>query len=237
VQVVDGQANAVLGPFLQYRGHPLLQGLDFTGVLWSGGLPSKQLRTSETPLLMAGSTVLLSEQILGRERHFTLYINAKKSSLVDHPAWPAFINNLILMRRNALPGCRQTTVLSSQSCQLMLPPGHQAVTISRDDGHSTLLQADRDGVVVIPPSDHIGRLRVTLSDSNEVWLTIQVIACDARMADLRQASSTIAGSDQEHRGEVERARSMLEHLLPIMLAALCAGLGWLAFTREEGRAP
>ena len=34
----------------------------------------------------------------------------------------------------------------------------------------------------------------------------------------------------------ERSRGPLEHLLPILLAAICAGAAWFVFPREEGRA-
>ena len=234
----SASTSSVLGPFLQHRGHPLLQGLDFSGVLWSGGLiPDNTTSLDQSPLLLAGQQHLLSEQRRGRDYDFTAYLDPSTSSWAAHPSWPAFLVNLIAMRRATLPGCAQTTVLSTQACRVNLPPGHTAVTLTNDAGKATQLQADREGVVIIPPSDRIGRLRLSLGDKPEIWLTIHVVACDARMADLRLASQTIIGTSTETQNEVERSRSVLEHLLPIVLAALIACLGWLAFTRETGRAP
>ncbi len=236
------EAKSVLGPFLQHRGHPLLRGLDYTGVLWSGALPIETFNTSkdhflESPLLMAGPAILVSQIRTGRDYEFRAYIDIAKSSLTNHPSWPALLDNIISMRRAALPGCAQTTLLSSQTGRIILPPKINSVTLTRPSKELTTLQADTDGVVIIPPSDSIGPIDVTLAGEKQPWLTMQVLPCDARMADLRNATQKITNTSTKNRSDVERARSMLEHILPIILVALCAGLGWIAFQREEGRAP
>jgi hypothetical protein len=237
LRLESASRQSVLGPFLQQRGHPLLQGLDFTGVLWSGGLSDNSKLTDQTPLLLAGVQLLLSEQRHGRDYEFTAYLDPSTSSWSAHPSWPAFLANVITMRRAALPGCAQTTILSSQACRVNLPPGETSVKITNETGSATILQADREGVVVIPPSDRIGRLRLSFADNSNDWLSIYVVACDARMADLRQAGQGLTGTLNDNNHDVERSRSVFEHLLPIVIAALGACLGWLAFTREAGRAP
>jgi hypothetical protein len=230
--------QSVLGPFLQHRGHPLFQGLDFNGVLWSGGLlPTAAASADQTPLLLAGQLILLSEQRRGRDYDFSAHLDTLTSSWSTHPSWPAFLANLIAMRRETLPGCAQTTILSTQACRVNLPLGQSSIILTDEAGQKTILQADREGMIIIPPSNRLGRLQLHLPEIPEPWMTIHVVACDARMADLRLATKTAIGTTTETIYDVERSRSVIEHLLPIILAALCACLGWLAFNRESGRAP
>jgi hypothetical protein len=237
LRIVPSTAKPVLGPFLARRGHPVLGGLDFTGVLWTGGLPSDGLAELATPLVEAGSTVLVSEERRGRDRDLTLHLDPATSGLTNHPVWPAFLANLVLARRAALPGVRQTNVLTGQEQLVVLPPGRTEATLIAPDGHEARLVAGGDGDLLIPPQVVGGIYRIRLPNETADWQRMNVLACDARLGDLRAAATTVQEADQDGRGVVERQRPFLAHLLPIIAAALVALIGWFAFTREEGRAP
>lgn len=241
VRVTAGHAKPVLGPFLARRGHPLLSDLDFNGALWSGGVTTQELAATPTAsaLLEAGDTVLISEEHRGRERRFTLHLSANGSTLMRHPAWPGLVANLIAVRRAALPGCRSINLPVGQPTIAVLPPGRSNLTINDPLGGSTRLIANGDGDVLIPGLPHAGLHRLELSgpDGVQPWRELTVLALDARLGNLTAASSSDREPAVSAITAVERTRSRLAHLLPIVLAAAIALSGWWWFRREEGHAP
>jgi len=69
------------------------------------------------------------------------------------------------------------------------------------------------------------------------WREVNALLIDPRLGDLRGAASVTRDAVPTDRASVERSRSTLAHLLPIVLAAACALAGWWCFRREEGLAP
>jgi len=237
LHLVTGDAAPVLGPFLARRGHPMLGGLDFTGVLWTGGLKGTLLSGTAAPLVEAGSTILVSEERRGRDRDLTLHVDLATSGLTNHPVWPALIANVIAARRAALPGIRQPNLLPGQDQVVVLPPGATGLRVIAPDGHEAHLTADSEGTVLLPGQGKAGIHRLVLDGSEDTWQRLNVLPCDARMGDLRAAAGSMRDGESDGRSLVERRRPMLAHLLPILLAAIAAIAGWFAFGREEGRAP
>lgn len=237
LRVVVGQAKPVVGPFLTRRGHPLLGGIDFTGVLWTGGLPAPTTAWDASALLEAGGTILASEERRGRDRIFTLHADLATSGLTNHPAWPALIANLVAARRATLPGVRQPNLLPGQNQAVTVPVGRTSLRLTDPDGRESRLSADGDGVVLIPGLARHGLHQLKLDDDAQEWGRLNILPCDARQADLRHAGTIRSEATDAGRGLVERKRPMLAHLLPIIAAALVALAGWFTFTREEGRAP
>lgn len=237
LRFVAGEAKPVLGPFLTRRGHPVLGGIDFTGVLWTGGLPAPATAWDATALMEAGGTILVSEERHGRDRVLTLHADLATSGLTNHPAWPALIANLVAARRTTLPGVRQPNLLPGQDQLVTLPVGRTVLRVVDPDGRESRLNADGDGVVLIPGLARHGLHRLLLDDDTTEWAHLNILPCDARQADLRHAGTTSTESAGDGRSLVERKRPMLAHLLPIIAAALIALTGWFTFTREEGRAP
>ncbi len=231
-----GNAPPVLGPFLTRRGHPTCGGLDFTGVLWAGGVPAAELPGGATALVEAGGTVLISEERRGRDRDLTLHSDLRSGSLTHHPAWPAFVANLIAARRAALPGVRQPNVVAGQEQLVVLPPGRSEMMLIAPDGRAGHLAAAADGTVLIPGLDDHGVHRLVLAGGTADWDRVNLLPCDARQGDLRAAVTASVAADGEEHALVERRRPMLMHLLPIIAAALAALAGWSAFNREDGRA-
>lgn len=237
LRFVAGEAKPVLGPFLTRRGHPVLGGIDFTGVLWTGGLPAPTAAWDASALMEAGSTILVSEERQGRDRILTLHADLATSGLTNHPAWPALIANLVAARRATLPGIRQPNLLPGQDQAVTLPVGRTTLRLIEPDGREARLSADGDGVVLIPGLTKHGIHRLQLDEDATEWDRLNILPCDARQADLRHAETTSSDAATDGRGLVERKRPMLAHLLPIIAAALIALAGWFTFTREEGRAP
>jgi hypothetical protein len=226
--------KAALGPFLMHRGHPVISGLDFTGVLWHGG--AVNVSENALPLIRAGDVTLFSEERMGRDRHWTCALDIKKSTVLSHPAWPSLLANVLATRRAALPGTLTNTVLTTQITRVVLPVGASTLSVRDAQGKMSTFMADHDGVVLIPPCSVIGTLTLSL-DGTTPWLSVQVIPCDSRMGDLSQATQATITAPHETRAAVERVRSPLAHFLPLIFFLLAAGSAWFFFTREEGRAP
>jgi hypothetical protein len=226
--------KAALGPFLMHRGHPVISGLDFTGVLWHGGAINQT--ENALPLIRAGDVTLFSEERIGRDRHWTCALDIKKSTVLSHPAWPSLLANVLATRRAALPGALTNTVLTTQITRVVLPVGSNTLSVVDASSKNASFTSDHDGVVLIPPCTVIGPLILSL-DGTTPWLTLQVIPCDSRMGDLTQATQAIVTSPTQSQAAVERVRSPLDHFLPLIFFLLAAGSAWFFFTREEGRAP
>ena len=232
-----GGAAPALGPFLARRGHALLREVDFTGVLWAGGLPDDALPAQTTALLEAGRAVLISERRRGRDRLVTLHLDAARATLGEHPAWPSMIANLLAARRDALPGPRQPNLLAGHPTTVVLPEGVPGVTLVADDGARARFLADGDGEVLIPGLERGGRQQLVLDGADQPWAELAVLPLDARQGDLAEAASGTRAGAGTVSGAAERRRSPLAHLLPIVLAAGAALAAWACFRREEGRAP
>ena len=115
-------------------------------------------------------------------------------------------------------------------------PARTTLRMTDPTGRESRLSADGDGVVLIPGLSHHGIHRLKLDEEPTEWSQLNILPCDARQMDLRQAETTSREATSDGRGLVERKRPMLAHLLPIIAAALVALAGWFTFTREEGRA-
>ncbi len=237
LRFAPGGAAPALGPFLARRGHALLREVDFSGVLWAGGLPDDALPAQTTALLEAGRAVLISERRRGRDRLITLHLDAARATLGEHPAWPSMIANLLAARRDALPGPRQCNVLAGHPTTVVLPEGVPGVTLVADDGARARFAADGDGEVLIPGLERGGRQRLVLDGADGTWAELAVLPLDARQGDLSEAASTERAGAGTSSGAAERRRSPLAHLLPIVLAAGAALAAWACFRREEGHAP
>ena len=125
-----GGANpsAHAGPFLVDRTHPLSEGLDLDGVIWTaagGALPG-------TPIVLAGDQPLLTEE----SHHVRLRLNAGLSTLQRSPAFPALIWNLIEWRSSERPGFRAANVVHGAVTELTVAPDVSTVRVTSPEGAS-----------------------------------------------------------------------------------------------------
>lgn len=229
VTVRPGEADPVMGPFLARRGDSVLADIDATGVLWSGGTRA----AAGEALLLAGEALLLTAQRDGRDRHLHLWCDLDRSTLAAHPAWPALWANIIAARADMLPGVRDPNVPCGVAVRLVLPPGHDRLTIIGPDDESGELRADGDGVVIHPGLRRSGSHEIHLTGLPTPWLTLHAQVIDARLADLMAAEPLIRESIGTGIAERERRRGPLAHLLPVLILAAGALGAWLAFTREQ----
>lgn len=129
--VSDPNAVAFVGPFIADRTHPLTEGLELQGVIWSAGQHPRR----GTPILSAGNTPLLEEQQGAlRSRHFRLNLDADRSTLTQSANWPILFWNLIHWRQQSLEGLRQSTYRQGERVVFEPSPQCQQVILVRPDG-------------------------------------------------------------------------------------------------------
>ncbi len=97
----------LIGPFLAEKHHPALEGLTLQGIVWS---VDPNLRLPGTPLVSAGDTPILTEDLRGDRRTWWMNVDPWRSSLQRSPDWPILLSNLAELRRAELPGPVRTNV-------------------------------------------------------------------------------------------------------------------------------
>jgi hypothetical protein len=215
-----------LGPFLARSGHPLLDGVDTTGLLWAGSATTAA--DDDLPLLTAAGRVLLTERRDGDLRHYRLSLDPTRAKLFQHPAWPVLIANLCALRRAALPGPERTTLHLDEPLAVRVPPSTRWDLIA-PDGVTVTLTADIDGRIAIPGCDRTGPWR--LHNGATTW-TVEVNALDAGMADLSHAQRDRHDATPGQ-GATANEEQPLLRLIPILVALIAAVAAIAAYRREE----
>jgi|GEM_PF-802101 len=241
LRLAPGEGPVVIGPFLAARGNALLRGLDFTGVLWVGA-PEGEGDDPGSAVLVAGATGLVSEARLGRTRHITAHLDLSRSNIVDHPAWPGLVANLVAARRAALPGPLRTNVPLGQAARVTVPVGRDLLKVVPPGGGVPLeLAADALGEVLVPPLSAPGEYRLELGPDPAVgpapedarWGRMNAMLVGPDLSDLGGAGATQRAPADLGEGDVERRRGAAAHLIPLLIALLAGLAAWIAFRREE----
>ena len=121
------------GPFVADWGHRLMQGLDFSGVVWSG---ERDAGAEGQPVLMAGNTPLVEDRETGGGHALRMHLGTGASTLARTPNWPALFWNLLSWRADFRPGFAEELVRMGQVVTLLAPavgtdgtpPGEAEVT-------------------------------------------------------------------------------------------------------------
>jgi Ca-activated chloride channel homolog len=95
-----------IGPFVLEKRHPLLLGITFGGVVWTGAAPLAP--GAVRPVVSAGDQVLIGLPPLTgsarTESDVFFNLDLDRTNLIRSPDWPILVSNLIEMRRESLPG-------------------------------------------------------------------------------------------------------------------------------------
>jgi hypothetical protein len=200
----------LLGPYLKEKRDPLLEGVSLGGVIWGGVQP---VTISATPVISAGSELLLSRLNGTRTTALLLNIDLGRSNLPESPDWPILINNLIEQRRNSLPGLRRWNYRLNEDIQFRLfegaiePPesSERSLTFHAlvdSDDVAVVAKPDertlaRTAVVEIPPLDQTGFFQV--NDGSEVLGEFAVNFFDpaeSNLTELRSGNRKPPANDQ-----------------------------------------
>src|SRR6185295_5599359 len=77
-------------------------------------------------------------------------LDAARSTVLRHPAWPGLIANLISWRASRLPGIADPNPRCGQPVSAVLPPGIREALLRAPDGTERHLRADAEGSLAIP---------------------------------------------------------------------------------------
>lgn len=233
VVVAPGDGAPVLGPYLARTGHPLLRDLDATGAVWVGGA---RIVDPGAVLLAAGDRALVTERRSGRSRRFALHLDPERSSIGEHPVWPAMIANLVTMARAALPGLEQPNQPLGVALGVVVPPDTERLAVIDPAGERAELSPDGAGRVVIPSLQQAGTHALRLGDAEEDWLLLEAVPGDPRLADTAAVEWLDRAPEAGGEADVARRRGPVAHILPLLLAAAAAAGAWWCFAREDGGA-
>ena len=226
LRFVAGDGEPTLGPFTARRDHPLMADLDFHGVLWSGGAAE----VSGSPLLLAGGRLLVSEEPRGADHDLVLHADLTRSTLLRHTAWPSLFANLLAWRAAQLPGVAQPNPRAGQQLVARLSGRAATADLIDPDGQARVLRPAADGSLIVPGLARPGRWSLRWDGGAA---TVNVLPLDPRQGDLAAASTGERAAVITGQAAVERLRSPLANLLPLVIAALAALGAWASFAREE----
>ncbi len=147
--LAEKDADAFVGPFVLDRTHPLTEGLGLAGVIWGAGAARE---FPGAPIVLAGSVPLVTDtENLAGQHHLRLRLRPDLSTLLEAPAWPIFVWNLVNWRAAELPGLRRVNLRLGESAQVTLPLGVESVTHIPPHGPTRLLPVHHQRVHVMPP--------------------------------------------------------------------------------------
>lgn len=226
LRIMASDGEPTLGPFTARRDHPLMADLDFHGVLWSGGAAE----VTGSPLLLAGGRLLLADSARGADHDLVLHLDAAKSNLVRHTAWPALFANLVAWRAAQLTGVADPNPRAGAPLTARIPPRASVVELVDPAGQARALRPAADGALSVPGLARPGRWRLRWDGTDTV---VNVLPLDPRQGDLAAAATGERAAVVAGQAVVERLRSPLASLLPLLVTALAALGAWASFAREE----
>lgn len=210
-------AKDLLGPFLIEKRHPLVEGVLLDGVVWAGVQP---LELSVTPLVSAGTQVLLSRLNGTLTTAFVLNIDIAKSNLLDSPDWPILLSNLLELRRDALPGLRRWNYRMNEDIRFRLyegssAPDHLAGKSVVLEHAGTRRELAPASVIEIPSIRTAGQYRVSVGGESIGEFAVNFF--DAEESSLLELRSGYRAPQVEGDGE---GFSLASPLTWLMLAGL-----------------
>jgi len=205
--------RSVLGPFLVDSSHRAMDGITLDGVIWSHGAQEPPGRA----LVRAGDRPLITQD----ETTFHIDLDPRASTLHRSPDWPILLSNLVELRRDALPGPRETNLVV----------GQDFVWVGADEGPWTLdgEPVERLGEDLVVTGLSGPGLHVLESPTERVEFAVRL--ADPAESDLSDRSSGEREAVVET-GTVNAELSGLDTAL-LLLALLLILLDWWVLSRER----
>lgn len=224
-----GSLTSYLGPFFTRREHPVLDDVNFEGVVWTAGdAPPGR------PLVRAGKATLVSEESDG-----TLHLNValRRSNVQRSEAWPVLWANVARLVRGEAPGFSARNPTLGARVAVTVPRRDETGdpprwSLREASGHARPLLGT--GPLPLPPLEHAGRLELLRNDRSVDF--VEISSVDAVESDLRSRgdlSSELAGAGAAAPRAVaepsssDRGASRSWWLVWAMLALLLADAWWL----------
>ena len=146
--LAEKEADPFVGPFVLDRTHPLTEGLSLAGVVWGAG---KSREFAGAPVILAGGVPLVTDaETFANQHHVRVRLRPYQSTLLEAPAWPILVWNLVHWRATELPGVRRANLRLGESVHVALPQGVESVVHVPPQGPTRVLPAAAQRVTVRP---------------------------------------------------------------------------------------
>lgn len=180
--LAEKDAEAYLGPFLLNRSHPLTQGLDLEGRIWSAG---KSTELPGEPIILAGKVPLLSvEGDAYSAKTIHLRIRPDLSTIQGSPNWPILITNILYWRSLSRPGLTRTNLRLGEESVLRLTQPIDIATLVSPDGKERTVSATAGRVVL--RAEDVGVYEIRIDDKS---VQLAANALNSEESDLRSCVS------------------------------------------------
>ncbi len=151
-EAARNNARNLGGRLLVEKRNPLVEGVVLEGVIWGGVQP---VTADATPLISSGTTPLLARLNQTQATAYVLNIDLQRSNLAQSPDWPILISNLVMLRRDSLPGLRRWNYRLNETIQFRLFEGAPPDQIDESqqlwlDHKGTSRQLARTALVELP---------------------------------------------------------------------------------------
>ena len=215
-----GESQALLGPFLLDKEHPLTRGMSLEGVLWS--VPTQNTATG-TALISAGQSTLISQD----ERRIQVHIDPARSTLARSPDWPILLLNAAELRRASLPGLSQSsTQVGQELVWRNATPGSWILTDPKGQSRALPEQTDLDIGGLYRP----GVWTLQRDQDPPDWIAVNALnPLESELRALNEgerAAAAPAGAAQDHGVKVSETAILV-------LLLLVFALDWWALRNND----
>lgn len=182
----DPNAGAFIGPFIVDRNHPLTEGLDLQGVIWSA---AKKPDSIFVPIISAGNTTLLvNQQDPASAPRLRLSLNPRRSTLQQSPNWPILFWNLVHWRQQFLPGLRESNYRLGRPAVFQVPPDCSRLQLTRPDGRKE--NFDNPAETIVIETDAPGLYQLTAGGNSYVFAASAVSGSESDLHACRTVHTT-----------------------------------------------
>lgn len=226
---VPAKGQPYTGPFVLNRTHPLTEGLDPEGLVWCGDpAPGDGL-----PVLLAGDVPLVRDTHLPGGAHLLdVALDPERSTLLQSPAWPVLVWNLLHWRARAAPGFGTNRALCGQWVRLVTTQTGARVRLVLPDGRHTELRAPAGDRVTGFVPDEPGLYRAECADGA---FELSCLPGVPEESDLGSSGTGLFGG-WDARFALQTGYWSSAALCGLLAAALLALHGWWVYGRGRGRA-
>jgi hypothetical protein len=204
--------DPLVGPYVADPAAPLLEQVDFRGVIWSGAVPLKTDAPVAT-LLSAADVSLIFQWLDGGAPAYVVGLDLGRSNVHKSPAWPMLFHNLVGLRRDALPGLRRWNFRQGERVRYRLDRPDPELRIADPEGKELPVARLRDGVETFDTWKK-GLYSIQGGTIKEFFA---VNFLDGRESDLREAHDAAPPGEAVGRATLEQAER-----LPWLEPGLCA---------------
>ncbi len=229
----DDGVQAFLGPFVVDRAHPMAEGVGLAGFVWAVAEVPGEMSTREgRPIVVAGSKVLLADDLQPDGRHrISWRLVPDRSTLLQSPAFPILLWNLIEWRQSERPGVRPVNTRPGVPIRIAVADPNQPVrvrSLEQPDAGEDMETRER----IIGLDGRLGAFTPRQTGTYRIWFDNQVrdvavLGTSTAESDLRGHHTAATGQWDDERSITREYRGLAWALGLLALVLLGFHAWWL----------